>query len=93
MEYYKYYNIIITHGIKCFADENKCWWLVDMVWSYWLELVTFPFLVITFENNIFEVREDLPGKVLIAQKVKNTDLNITAKFYFSDLVLMLPEEY
>lgn len=34
-EYYRLHpGLLLTVGVKQFAEEHKCWWLVDVVWSY-----------------------------------------------------------
>lgn len=95
------YNYVATAGVMNFAEEHKCYWLLDIVASYreqikgadYLKIVDF---VLNGKGGEFSIRDEITG-VLVVQEVEFTDLTEDAKFWLiteEDLeVLILPSEY
>ena len=98
-------RLMITSGVKRMADEDECYWLLDLVSSH---LRTFPvtewFAVVELEKIgegcQIRITDDIPARqTFVRQNVPVTDFpRDSAKLFLakvSDLVyvLMLPEEY
>lgn len=100
--YYRFYSMFLTAGIHNFFEKNSCFWLGDVVFSYFLTLKAknklddFYIVKLVVKNNKakFKMQQDLTIKPQIQQIIPFTDLKDGMyKFYFSNNVLMLPEEY
>ena len=93
---------VATSGIMNFVDENKCYWLLDIIASYTTELKNADYLkIITVElkdgrRAVFKVTDEINGE-LITQDIEYTDLMCGIKWWAiteDDLTtVLLPEEY
>ena len=91
-----------TSGIMNFVDENKCYWLLDIIASYTPELKDADYLkIITVDlkdghRAFFKVTDEINGE-LITQDIEYTDLTCGIKWLAitkDDLTtVLLPEEY
>lgn len=98
-QYYKYFSLKLTDGIKHFAEKLGAFWLIDIVLSYQHELKKIPFQLWEIEVNqdksaSVTVREDSDTKPLAEQKVQYTDFPLdNYSFYVIDGVVLLRSEY
>jgi hypothetical protein len=91
-------NIVITDGVKYFADKGGAYWAVDDI-LITVQTLQLPFTVatvtskdgkaeITYEDGNGNVRNDITAKYPF------TDLEEGEyKFYITDGVMLLPSEY
>jgi hypothetical protein len=97
-QYYRYYNILLTDGVKYFADKAGAYWFLDIVFT---EIAPHqkkePF--ITIELNVGSGKalikaHDGDYRYFFERKIEFTDCPIGQwKFYLCDMVMMVPSEY
>lgn len=94
-------NFLVTDGVKSMFEKLKCYWVGDIVASYFPSIVNkdwFFCVKIIVENSkaIFTV-EDGNEIIMITQDIPYTDLKQNLKMFLQwdgeRLVLMLPSEY
>lgn len=102
--YHKYMGgLMLTDGVKYLAEQGKCWWIIDIIWSYQHKLKNSSAFQL-WELNIDEemntrsavitCKEDSDKKPLITQKIPHTDFPMDyLKLYCIDKVILLPSEY
>jgi hypothetical protein len=98
MEYHRHFNINITDGVKYLAEVGKCFWLLDLIWSYQPQHKDKPFQVWQLEvkgsSAVATMREDTDKPILVRQEIPYTDFALDyIKLYLIDGVLLLPSEY
>jgi len=90
-------SMVYTDSIAHLCEEKKCYWLLDMVNSYYPQFRKHDFLVITLvvedESAVFEIRTDSGTTPIIRQEIPYTDLEVNIKFFYSNNVLMFPSDY
>jgi len=97
--YYKdYLGILLTDGIKYLMERAKCCWLIsDIAVIVKMKLKKEEFVVITLtvkDHKAKAVYEDGNNKVLFFHNYEYTDFPIKEiKLYYSNGVLLLPNEY
>jgi hypothetical protein len=102
----KYYYHAIGHfnytdGIRYLAEKAQCYWLLDLIGSYQLnvKIRKIPFQLWELKVNkdssaVATMKEDSDQPVIIKQAIPYSDFPINyIKFYFIDSVLLLPSEY
>lgn len=99
--WYKYYNIHLTDGVKYFADEVGGYWVIDIIWSVQDIIQNEEFVHITLsvkdgkaDITFTDGGKGLKPKVLYQQHISFTDCPIGDwNFYQCDGVIMVPSEY
>lgn len=91
-------NLLLTDGVRYFADQAGAWWLLDIVATEIFRLqVAHPFLLITFDvrDGQADIRaSDGNDIVLFKRHIHFTDAPAGLwRFYLTDNVLLLPSEY
>ena len=93
---------VLTDGARYLAERTHCYWLMDVIVSYLVELdIQDWFVLATLEvsdTKGFVSLEDGNGKVHATQEIPFTDFPLpVARLYANwngdDWVLMLPSEY
>ena len=89
--------MVYTDSVKHLCNEKSCYWLLDVINSYYPRFRKYDFLVITLSvtdnTALFEIRTDSGIKPVITQEIEFTDLEINVKLYYSNDVLMFPSDY
>ena len=99
--YYKFFNLNITDGVKYLAEKGKCWWLLDVIFSYQPKVGKMPFQLWELKKSkvddrkaIVTCREDSDKDPVVAQRIPYTDFPLESiKLYLIDKVVLLPSEY
>ena len=99
-------GLLITDGVKFLADTARCYWLLDMVWSYLpvLRKSRDTFFAVRYAgtpcaSGLFSITDDIPANQTYAtQAVEYTDFPLDEiVLYLSateeEFVLMLRSEY
>lgn len=96
--YYKYYNILLTDGVKYFADEAGTYWFLDIVFT---EIAPHqnkePFITVelTVKDGSAVIKShDGDYNYFHERKIPFTDCPEGEwKFFLTDSVFMVPSEY
>lgn len=99
-ELYRYSVLTITDGVS-FLCKNGCSWMVDIVLSYQYdpkvqkeEFQVWNFIINTQEQTGFVEMNDGNDNIIVKQEIPYTDFPLTRlKLYYTNNVLMLPQEY
>jgi Family of unknown function (DUF6876) len=99
--YYKHQFGLIhyTDGIKYLAENAECYWLIDIVASYQLDVAirneSFQVYKLKVKNEAAELEiSDGNENILAEQKIAFTDFPLTAiSLWCVGKILMLPGEY
>ena len=100
--YYKYHSILITDGVKYFAEQASAFWLIDIVWSVQDQFYDEDFVHITLTVKDDEIALLLctdgdkgdGARVLYQQEIEYTDCPEGVwHFYQEGNVLLLPSEH
>lgn len=100
--YYRYvpFSLMYTDGVKLFVEKAEAYWLLSDIainLVYGKELQNEYFLCITLkvkDNKADLIFDDGNGNVLLSKHYKYTDCpEGDWKFYFTDNVLLIPNEY
>lgn len=102
-------GLLVTCGVRAFCDENECWWMLDVIWSYQPQCRKDAMLreiqFWRFEkpnagaSTIAAICERDGGDVAIRQEVEFTDFKPqscrlwVAPADDEQWVIMLPKEY
>lgn len=91
-------HMLVTDGVKYFAETAGCWWFLDIVATEVFCLqATHPFLVIDLDvNDAKAVIRVTDGNdvVLFKRHIHFTDAPAgNWRFYLTDYVMLLPSEY
>jgi hypothetical protein len=94
-------NFLVTDGIKFMFEKLACYWVGDVVASYFPNIVKldwfFSVKVIVNDSKAFFTIDDGNENVLIKQDIPFTDLKHNLKMFLQwdgeKMVLMLPSEY
>jgi hypothetical protein len=98
-------QFLITDGVKYLADTAKCYWLIDLIASYFpkRQVMAEPFqvwvLAVREGNQATIAADDGNGKHLASQEIPYTDfpLDEITLYVTNDahngIVVMLPSEY
>lgn len=91
-------NLLLTDGVRYFADEAGAWWFLDIVATEVFCLhVAHPFLLITIDvrDGEADIRvSDGNDLVLFERHIHFTDApDGLWRFYLTDNLLLLPSEY
>lgn len=97
----KYHNFVFTEGIEYLVTACKCWWLLDLIWSYQPELQRYDMQVWTLKVNDDESAvitcENGNKKVIKRQEIEYTDFPLKEidLWYIKGEpdTLLLPSEY
>lgn len=91
-------NLLLTDGVRYFADQAGAWWLLDIVATEIFRIqASHPFLVIDLDVNDgkADIRvSDGNDAMLFKRHIHFTDApDGLWRFYLTDNVLLLPSEY
>ena len=93
-------KFLYTEGAREFFNFASCYWLCDMIGSYFNSIVnkdSFNIILLTVTSDkkaVFEVKTDSNKKAYIKQDILWTDMpEGIYKLYLCDNVLKLPSEY
>lgn len=91
-------RMLVTDGVKYFAETAKCYWFLDIVATEVFSLqASHPFLLITID--VREGQADIRASdgndvVLFKRHIHFTDAPAgNWRFYLTDNVMLLPSEY
>ncbi|WP_338814067.1 DUF6876 family protein [Bernardetia sp. Wsw4-3y2] len=110
MTYYRYTGgLLITEGIKHFAETNQCFWLLDVIASYQRQcnkdemLREFQIWTVeakatrTYKNQVKVICSRDTDDDAFFQKIRFSDITdyteLPIKIYVIDNVILLPSEY
>lgn len=86
-----------TGAVKNFCEENRAYWVLDLVQSYYPKIKTYDFLILYFDikdsSCSFYAKEDSDTPKIITQEIEYTDLQVSMKLYFCNNTLMFPSDY
>lgn len=91
-------NLLLTDGVRYFADQAGAWWFLDIVATEIFRIqATHPFLVIDLDVNdgkaVIRV-SDGNDAMLFKRHIHFTDApDGLWRFYLTDNVVLLPSEY
>jgi hypothetical protein len=94
-------NFLVTDGIKIMFENLKCYWVGDIVASYFPTIRKldnfFSVKVIVNDSKAIFTIDDGNGNVFVTQDIPYTDLKQNLKMFLQwdgeRMVLMLPSEY
>lgn len=94
--YFRYsFGLLITEGVKTLADDWKCYWLLDVIASYYPELKGEEFqvweLTVNQDRTALVSCNDGNGNVIQEQRIPYTDFRGTnATVWVEGNVILLP---
>lgn len=97
--YYNYhFGLVITEGVKCFADKFAAYWLLDIVASYYPQLRSEDFqawkLTVNEDGTAIVSCTDGNEKQLANQIIPFTDFSAKhATLWVEGNVILLPSEH
>jgi len=100
--YYQMYpRLNLTDGVKFLCDKAKCFWLMDLIWSYQalpqVRDVAFQFYTVQVnpENQSAVVTCMADNEqILKKQFIEWTDFPLSSiRLYYTDEIVLLPSEY
>lgn len=98
--YYKHVGGVYTDGVKEVAENEKCYWFIDVCMSYQTKAFkeNNPFQVWHLkridENKFIVNCEDGNHNIIVSQEIEFSDFqDDDLKFWFTTDVLLLPSEY
>lgn len=97
-QYYRYYSLFLTDGVKFLADAVECYWLMDVLWSIHRKMADHGMVVCKLKVNEDRTATFIAigdGDAIVhRQKIPWTDFPLDEiKLYVADDVVMLPSEY
>ncbi len=98
-EFFRYqFGLVITQGVKALADDWKCYWLLDIIVSYYPQLKNEEFQVwklsVYEDNSALVTCSDGNDKMLKQQLIPFTDFKgKKATIWLEGNVMLLPSEH
>lgn len=97
--YYRHpFGVLFTYGIKALCDKFECYWLLDIICSYYAELRNEDFQVWTLSVNedatAIITATDGNGRELKTQNIMFTDFRAKcAEIWVEGNVVLIPSEH
>jgi len=90
-------GVLYTDSVGFFCEKYKAWWTLDVVGSYYEQMKTFDFLVLTFDvegrKATFTASEDVGLPAIINQEIEYTDLTVSIKLFLENGILLFPSDH